>query len=52
MTNKLNITITKTADGKSEYIQIMSDDLLSINVVLIAVDIEVKDMRPTTQEGD
>ncbi len=45
MTEKLTITITKTADGLQEYVQIMSADMVSINVVLIADEIEVKDTR-------
>ena len=42
---KLEVTITKTADGKDEYIQIMSGDYVSVNVVLIAKKIVVKDGR-------
>ncbi len=45
MTDKLTITVTKTADGKSEYVQIMSEDYLSVNVVLIAKEIEIQDGR-------
>lgn len=41
---KLTVTITKTADGKREYIQIMSEDMLSVNVVLVADSIEVHDL--------
>ena len=46
MTIRLNITISKTADGKDDYIQIMSSDGLSINVVMIATEIRVYDTRP------
>ena len=46
---KLNITVTKTADHLQEYIQIMSDDLTTINVVLIADEIEIKDTRPEAE---
>lgn len=42
---KFNVTITKTSDGTQEYIQIMSDDLTTVNVVLIADEIEVQDAR-------
>jgi len=45
MTNNLRVTITKTADGDGEYIQIMSGDCISVNVVLVADVIEVKDTR-------
>jgi len=41
----LNVTITKTADGKQEYIQIMSGDMISVNIVLVADAIKVKDHR-------
>lgn len=43
---KLTIQVTKTSDGKQEYMQVMSDDFFSVNVVLIADEIEVKDDRP------
>lgn len=43
---KLNVTVTKTSDGSREYIQIMSDDMITVNVVLVADEIEVKDARP------
>ena len=41
----LKVTVTKTADGASDYIQIMSSDMVSVNVVLIADVITVDDMR-------
>ena len=43
---KLNVTITKTSTGMADYIQVMSDDQVSINIVLIAEEIKVKDHRP------
>lgn len=43
---KLKIQISKTADGERDYIQVMSDDLVSVNVVLIADEVEIKDDRP------
>lgn len=42
----LKVQITKTADGKADYIQILSADQFSINIVLIANSIEVRDQRP------
>lgn len=42
---KINVTVTKTADGKQEYIQIISEDMVSINVVLVADNIIVTDYR-------
>lgn len=49
---KLNITITKTADGGRDYVQIMSDDCLSVNVVLVADKITVKDHRDEEEIED
>ena len=43
---RLTIQVTKTSDGTQEYVQIMSDDMFSINVVLIADQIAVTDDRP------
>ncbi len=43
---RLNITISKTADGKDDYVQILSSDGLAVNVVLIATEIKVQDVRP------
>ena len=45
MINQLNVTVTKTADLKAEYIQIMSDDQMTVNVVVIANRITIADMR-------
>lgn len=42
---KLNVTVTKTQDGLQDYIQIMSDDAVSGNLVFVAEKIEVKDHR-------
>jgi hypothetical protein len=42
---KLNVTVTKTSDGARDYIQIMSDDMFTVNVVLVADLIEVRDAR-------
>ena len=42
---KLKLTLSKTSDGRSDYLQIMSDDLVSVNVVLVADQIEVSDYR-------
>lgn len=47
---KLNVTITKTSTGKYDYIQIMSDDMTAINIVLIAGKIDVKDHRPKEKD--
>ena len=42
---KLTVTVTKTTNGDADYVQIISDDQFGVNVVLIADEIEVKDMR-------
>ena len=42
---KLNIIITKTSDGLREYIQIMSEDMITVNIVLVAEEIKVEDHR-------
>ena len=47
MIQKLKITITKTSVGTAEYVQVMSDDTVSVNVVLVAGEIEVIDARPS-----
>ena len=42
---KLTIQVTKTANGEQDYVQIMSGDMFTVNVVLIAQEIEVNDKR-------
>jgi hypothetical protein len=41
----VKITISKTATGEGEYLQVISDDLTSVNVVIIADKFEIKDAR-------
>ncbi len=41
----LTVTISKTADGENDYMQILSTDQFSLNIVLIAGVITVKDVR-------
>jgi hypothetical protein len=48
---KLRITVTKTANGEDEYVQIMSGDHFTVNVVLIADQIEIVDDRPAKKTG-
>lgn len=43
--SKLTVTVTKTADCKHDYVQIMSADMLTTNIVLIADQIVVQDRR-------
>jgi hypothetical protein len=42
----LKVTISKTSDGKSDYMQIISADVISVNIVLVSEKIEVEDARP------
>lgn len=42
---KLDITISKTRSGNQDYIQIISADMVSVNITLVAEEIEIKDMR-------
>lgn len=42
---KLKITLSKASDGKHYYMQIMSDDQFSVNIVLVVDKIEVEDCR-------
>lgn len=48
----LRVTVTKTSRGDSDYIQIMSEDSVTINVVFVAAKIIVEDTRPQLQERD
>ncbi len=45
MTPNIKITVTKTANGQHDYVQIISDDQFSLNIVLIAEKIVVEDCR-------
>ena len=42
---KLRVTVSKTSSGNAEYLQVLSDDQVSVNIVLIAETIEVTDAR-------
>jgi hypothetical protein len=43
--NELTILVTKTANGKMEYLQITSPAAIPVNIVLIAKKIKVEDHR-------
>ena len=45
MSEQLTVQITKTANEAQEYLQILSKDGWSLNIVLIADVIEVRDER-------
>ncbi len=51
MTGTLTITLQKTTDGR-DYVQIGDHALLSVNIVLIADEIDVKDLRPQPEGSD
>jgi len=42
---KIKVIISKTAQGTSEFLQVMSDDLVSVNMMLVAQEITVNDVR-------
>jgi hypothetical protein len=41
---KYNVVISKTANEKMDYLQIMSEDMFSVNIVLLG-DVKVEDKR-------
>ena len=45
MIETLKITISRTRDDLQDYVQVMSSDQLTVNVVLIANRIEIVDSR-------
>jgi hypothetical protein len=45
MLNTVRVTILKTPQGGSDYLQLISDDSISLNVVVVAGRIEVNDSR-------
>ena len=49
---KLTVTVTKTATGEHDYIQIISADQFSLNIVLIADEIVMRDARPVPASGE
>lgn len=48
---KIRVQISKTADGKGDYMQAMSEDATTINVVLVASEIILKDDRPGAKKN-
>lgn len=41
----LKIEVSKTTKGDQDYLQVMSDDMVSVNIVLLADKIEIRDTR-------
>ena len=48
----LKVTLSKTSDGKHEFMQIISVDQVTLNIVLISPKIEIHDARPTGKGGN
>jgi len=46
----LKVTVSKTVDGKSDYMQILHGDAMTANIVLIADRIEINDVRRVPQK--
>jgi hypothetical protein len=46
MIGKLTVTVTRTADGRYDYVQIASPAAMPVNIVLIADEIVIEDSRP------
>ena len=49
---KLRIQLSKTVTGGNDYVQILSEDGWSVNIVLIAPEIEIEDKRIPEAEQD
>lgn len=45
LAGRINVTISKSSDGAHDYIQIISADLVTTNIVLVVDEILVKDLR-------
>jgi hypothetical protein len=42
---EIRITVSKTADGKGDYVQVMSSDQFNVNLVVIAGKVTIADTR-------
>lgn len=42
---KLTVTVSKTRQGDKDYLQVLSEDQFSINIVLLADKIELQERR-------
>ena len=45
MENEIIVTISKTSNGKADYIQVISADQFSVNFTAVARKITLKDVR-------
>jgi len=46
----INVTVSKTSDGLRDYVQLISDDAVTVNVVLVADRVSVRDSRPAERD--
>ena len=51
MIGDLTITVTRTADGRFDYVQIASPAAMPVNIVLIANAIKIEDHRPAPKKA-
>lgn len=51
MIGTLEITVTKTADGKHKYVQIASPAAMPVNIVLICDDVVVRHLDALPPSG-
>lgn len=42
---KLNVLISKTSRGDKDYLQVISEDMVSVNIVLISDEVKIQDKR-------
>jgi len=42
---KIDILVSKASDGKRDYVQIMSGDMVTVNIVLVVDKVEITDKR-------
>ena len=42
---RVTVTVSKTRDGRNDYMQIVSDDQFALNIVLVSTEIKVEDSR-------
>ena len=42
---EIRVSVSKASDGKHDYIQLMSDDQFSVNIVLVVDAIKIDDHR-------
>ena len=43
--DKVTIQVSRSADGTGQYLQVMSGDMVSLNVVIVAKEFVIRDDR-------